>query len=101
MSRIYRDQFGRGPALCRTYWAGDDALVAVLEETFTPAERNLARMGEEQRLRDVRLFLQYASEQEFRASVERASGRRVRAFVSGLDAQQDVSVEMFVLHAAR
>ena len=98
MSRLYRDQFGRGPAVSRAYWAGDDCLVALLERTFTPAEQNLARMGEHQRLRDVRLFFQYASESEFRTVIEEASGRSVRAFVSGIDASQDIASEVFVLH---
>jgi uncharacterized protein YbcI len=54
-------------------------------------------MGEHQRLRDVRLFFQYARESDFREVVERITGRRVRAFVSGMDAAQDVSCEVFYL----
>jgi hypothetical protein len=34
-------------------------LVTVLEDTLTPAERNLVKLGEHQRLRDLRLFFQY------------------------------------------
>lgn len=100
MTRLYRDQFGRGPRTSRAYWAGDDVIIGLLEGTLTPAERNLADMGEHQRLRDVRLFFQYASEAEFRSSVERAVGRPVRAFISGIDAAQDVAAELFVLAPA-
>ena len=81
-------------------WAGEDIIVGLLEGTLTPAERNLADMGEHQRLRDVRLFFQYASEAEFRSSVERAVGRPVRAFISGIAAAQDVAAELFVLAPA-
>ena len=40
---------------------------------------------------------QHASEPEFVDSVERITGRRVRAFVSGTDTQHDVSSEVFYL----
>ncbi|HEV7493974.1 hypothetical protein [Baekduia sp.] len=36
-------------------------------------------------------------ESDFRELVERITGRRVRAFVSGRDAAQDVSCEVFYL----
>ena len=58
MVRIYKDQFGRGPTKTRTDWAGGDVLVVTLEETFTPAERTLQRMGKHQELRDLRLLFQ-------------------------------------------
>lgn len=95
MVRIYKEQFGRGPTKARTSFAGPNALLVTLEDSLTPAERSLAAMGEHQRLRDVRLFFQYATEGKFRQTVEKLTGRRVRAFVSGLDAEQDVSCEVF------
>ncbi len=49
MVRLYKDQFGRGPTRARTAWAGNDTLVVRLEDTLTPAERNLVKMGEHQR----------------------------------------------------
>jgi uncharacterized protein YbcI len=98
MVAIYKDQFGRGPRRTRTNWAGQDVLVVTLEETFTPAERSLQRLGEHQRLRDLRLLFQYAERERFCEPVERLSGRRVRAFLSGIDTVSDVATEMFVLH---
>ncbi len=99
MVRLYKEQFGRGPTRARTNWAGGDVLIAVLEDTLTPAERNLVRMGEHQRLRDTRMFFQYASVREFCEPVERLTGRRVRAFLSGIDTEADgLSTEVFVLH---
>jgi uncharacterized protein YbcI len=95
MVRIYKEQFGRGPTKARTNFAGPDALLVTLEDSLTPAERSLAAMGEHQRLRDVRMFFQYATEDQFRHTVEELTGRKVRAFVSGLDAEQDVSSELF------
>ena len=57
----------------------------------------MAELGEDQRLREVRMFFQHASESDFRASVEQITGRKVRAFVSGIDVDQDVSSEVFYL----
>ena len=101
MVRIYKDQFGRGPTRTRTYWSGPDTLTVLLEDTLTPAERNLVAMGEHARLRDTRTFFQYANLEGFCEPVERLTGRKVRAFVSGIDTAVDgLSVETFVLHPA-
>jgi uncharacterized protein YbcI len=99
MVRLYKSLFGRGPTKARTDWLGPDTLAVVLEETLTLAERNLVRLEEDQRLRDVRMFFQYATVAEFCEPVERTTGRKVRAFVSGLDTKvEGLSVELFVLH---
>src|SRR5215217_3699632 len=99
MVRIYKGQFGRGPTAVRSNWAGDDVILCVLEGTLTPAEQNLVKMGEHQRLRDTRMFFQYATVREFCEPVERLTGRTVRAFVSGLDTEVDgLSIETFILH---
>jgi uncharacterized protein YbcI len=99
MVRLYKEQFGRGPTKARTAWAGPDVLTVVLEDTLTPAERNLVRMGEHERLRELRMFFQYANVREFCEPVERLTGRKVRAFISGVDGEVDgISTELFVLH---
>jgi uncharacterized protein YbcI len=93
----YKRLFGRGPKRARTQYAGPNTIVCTLESTFTPAERSLVEMGEHQRLRETRLFFQYAREGDFRETVERITGRRVCAFVSGTDTTADVSCEVFLL----
>ena len=100
MVRLYKDQFGRGPTSARTEFAGPDIVISTLEDSFTPAERRMVEMGEDQRLRDTRLFFQHAMEKSFCAVIERLLKRKVRAFVSGTDAAQDVSAEVFYLEAA-
>ena len=72
-------------------------MVCTLRDTLTPAERNMAKLGEHQRLRDIRMFFQYASEDELRGAVEELTGRKVVAFVSGLDTCEDVATEVFYL----
>jgi uncharacterized protein YbcI len=95
--QIYKEQFGRGPTKARTEFAGPDTLVCVLQDTFTPAERNLQNMGEHQRLRDIRLLFQYAERSRFIDPVERITGRSVTAFISGIDTSTDAAVELFLL----
>ena len=97
MVKLYKEQFGRGPTKARTNFAGSDTLVCTLQDSLTPAERNLVAMGEDQRLRDVRMFFQHSSEDAFRDTVEGITGRKVWAFVSGIDTHEDVSVEVFYL----
>jgi uncharacterized protein YbcI len=100
MVKLYKEQFGRGPTKTRTHFAGPDILITSLEDSLTPAERRMAQMGEHQRLRDIRMFFQYASMAEFTETVERITGRRVRGFISGIDtqcAEQDISAEVFYL----
>ena len=97
--RLFKEQFGRGPTKTRASWAGPDVLTVVLEDTFTPAERNLAAMGQHERLRDMRSFFQYASVAEFCGPIERIYGRKVRAFISGMDTEvKGLCVETFVLY---
>jgi len=97
MVRLYKELFGRGPTKARTEFAGPDIVICSLENTFTPAERSLAEMGEHQRLRDTRLYFQAATADRFREIIERLTGRKVRAFISGLDAEVDICSEVFYL----
>jgi uncharacterized protein YbcI len=95
MVRIYKEQFGRGPTKARTNYAGPDTLVSTLENSLTAAERAMVSLDEHQRVREIRLFFQHASERDFVDAVEQITGRKVRAFVSGTDTHRDVSSEIF------
>src|SRR4051794_1339712 len=97
MVQIYKEQFGRGPERVRSHYAGPDSIICFLEHTLTPVERTVSEMGEQQRLRDMRMLFQYAAETEFRAAIEKITGRRVTAFVSGIDVDADVASEVFTL----
>jgi uncharacterized protein YbcI len=97
MVRIYKEQFGRGPTKARSHFAGPNAVVCMLENTLTSAERNLQAMGEHHRLRETRMFFQYAIASEFTQAAERSLDRRVLSFVSGIDTNTDVACELFTL----
>jgi uncharacterized protein YbcI len=97
MVRIYKEQFGRGPTKARTNYAGPDTLVSTLENSLTAAETKMLSLDEHQRVREIRLFFQHASERDFVDAVQQITGRKVRAFVSGTDTHRDVSSEVFYL----
>jgi len=99
MVQLYKEQFGRGPTSVRTDWCGPNALTCFLEGTFTAAERKLVEMGEHQRLRDTRMFFQYASVREFCEPVEQITGRVVRSFQSSIDTHADgLAIETFIFY---
>jgi uncharacterized protein YbcI len=101
MVQLYKSYFGRGPTAARAHWCGENLLTVVLEDTLTPAERNLVKMGEHQRLRETRMFFQYATVREFCQPIEQITGRKVRSFLSSTDTEVDgLSIEAFVLHPA-
>jgi uncharacterized protein YbcI len=95
--RLYKELFGRGPTKARTHYAGPDTLVSTLQNSLTPAERNMLDLDEHQRVREIRMFFQHASDNEFTGTVEEITGRKVWAFVSGMDTHKDVSTEVFYL----
>jgi uncharacterized protein YbcI len=97
---LFKDAFGRGPTKARAQFAGHDTLLVVLESSLTVAERNLVAMGEHRRLREARLFLSDALEDQFRAIVEQALGRKTLAYVSGIDTARDVTIKLFTLEPA-
>jgi uncharacterized protein YbcI len=95
MVHLYKDLFGRGPTKARASYAGPDLLVATLENSLTRIERTMADAGEHERLRDLRMHFQYLGEDDFVGIVEQITGRKVRAFVSGMDTKRDVASELF------
>jgi uncharacterized protein YbcI len=97
MVKLYKEQFGRGPETVWTRYSGPDAIITILGNSLTPVERTMRDMGEEQRLRDIRVMFQHATEPKFRELIERITGRRVIGFMSGIDVANDISCEVFTL----
>jgi uncharacterized protein YbcI len=100
MVRLYKEQFGRGPESVSTHYSGPDVIVSILGNSLSPVERSMRDMGEQQRLRDIRVMFQHATEPQFREAVERITGRRVIGFMSGIDVEHDLSSEVFTLQPA-
>jgi uncharacterized protein YbcI len=99
MVKLHKEQFGRGPTHARTEFAGGDTLVCTLDDALLPAERAMVEMGEDQRVRESRTFLQAATAGLFVEVVEDIVGRKVRAFASAIDPMANVVFEVFSLRA--
>jgi uncharacterized protein YbcI len=100
MVALYKEAFGRGPTKARAQFAGHDTLLVTLESSLTVAERNLVAMGEHRRLRETRLFLSDALEDQCRAIVEQALERKTLAYVSGIDTARDMTIIVVTLEPA-
>jgi uncharacterized protein YbcI len=98
--RLYKAAFGRGPTHARARFAGSDTLVVLLQDTMTPPERQLAALGEHERLRAHRLLLHTVVEDEIRSVVERILERPTLSLISGLDTERDVAAEVILLTPA-
>jgi uncharacterized protein YbcI len=96
ITKLQRDHYGRGPESVRTV-VGYDHIIVFLENTFMPVERTLIDAGETAAVRETRLAFQRAMEPRFVNTVEEISGRKVRAFLSTVSLDPDLSVEVFVL----
>jgi uncharacterized protein YbcI len=77
------------------YSAGPDTLVCVLTDMLLSAERKLVGMGHQQRVIDSRTSFQYATQPEFIAAVEQIVQRKVIAFASGIDPDNNTAFETF------
>jgi uncharacterized protein YbcI len=96
MVALHKEQFGRGPTRARSHLAGADALLCVMEDALLPAEWTMVEMGEQQRVRETRMFFQVATADQFVEAVERITGRTVHAFASATDPDQGVVMENFI-----
>jgi uncharacterized protein YbcI len=96
MVALHKEQFGRGPTRVRSHFAGPDALLCVMDDALLPAESKMVDMGEQQRVRESRMFFQVATADQFVASVERITGRTVRAFASASDPDKGVVMQNYI-----
>jgi uncharacterized protein YbcI len=95
MVALHKEQFGRGPRRARSDFAGNDVLVCVLEDALLPAELTMVEMGDQQRVRESRMYLQVATADRFIMVVEEIIGRKVHAFSSATDPDQNTVFEIF------
>jgi uncharacterized protein YbcI len=97
--RIHAEHYGKGATQAKTY-AWDNLVVTVLRDVLTTAERTLVGLGRADAVREVRTTFQVTMEPTFRSTVERLTGRRVQSFMSQVDPENGVGVEVFVLEPA-
>lgn len=96
MVSLHKEHFGRGPTRVRSNFAGRDSLLCVLEGALLQAERSMVEMGLENRVGENRMYMQTATRATFVSAIEAIVGRKVRAFGSAIDAEEDTVMEAFV-----
>jgi uncharacterized protein YbcI len=99
LAHLHLRFFGRGPSKTKTIVAGD-LVVCVLWDGFTVVEQTLLRRGEKEAVEAFRRTFQSAMEPQFSAVVEKATGRRIRAYMSQVHIDPDLAVELFLLAPA-
>ena len=97
---MHREYYGRGATTVRTA-IGRDHVVSFLEDILTPSERTLVDSGHVEPVRQTRLAFQVAMRDEFIGTVEKATGRKVRAFFSQVHFDPDIAAEIFLLEPER
>jgi uncharacterized protein YbcI len=94
--RMLHDYTGRGPTRSRTT-ISDDAVLVVVGDTLTRGERKLVETGREEQVLSLRHAFQLAMRDDLVEVVERATERKVAAFMSQNHIDPDLAVEVFVL----
>jgi uncharacterized protein YbcI len=100
MVALHKQQFGRGPTKAHSGFAGHDVLVSTLEDVLLPAELKMSELGEQKGVRDARTAFQAATAPEFISAIERITQRKVRAFASGIDVENNTAFETFQFEPA-
>jgi uncharacterized protein YbcI len=96
MVQILSQYTGRGPTRARTALNTNFVLV-IMDETLTRAEQNLVAAGQADAVVEQRRVFQQVIRSEAVAVVEEATGRTVRAHLSDMSPEANVSVEVFLL----
>jgi uncharacterized protein YbcI len=94
--QLHSRHYGKGPTKAKTHWVNDSVL-CLLRGGFTRVEQTLLESGEVEPVLEMRRAFQRAMEDQFRGVVEKATGRKVLAFMSMVHADPDIAAELFVL----
>jgi uncharacterized protein YbcI len=98
--RLHKEHIGTGPTEARTY-IGEDLVVCVLQRGFSKRERTLLEHGKTGAVVDQRQALEEALRQPLIDTIERLVARTVVGFTGGVQADGEISTEVFILEPAR
>ena len=93
---LHKEYYGKGPVKAKTYFL-DDLVVVLMRGGFTRVEETLLEAGHAEAVTAQRMKFQETMRERFSEIVERETGRRVVAFMSGNHQHPDVLAEMFIL----
>ncbi len=95
---IQTEYVGRGPTSASTFYH-KNVIVTLMHNVLNRAERELAKGDQRGDVTTIRQRYQETMRADFTEAVERLSGRKVVAFISGNHAFPDIASELFVLDA--
>jgi uncharacterized protein YbcI len=95
---IQTEYLGRGPTTASSFYHGN-TIVTLMHDALTKAEKILAQTGRANDVAEARGLFRRAMEADFRAAVERLTGQKVLAFLSGHHIEPDVAAAIFILDA--
>ena len=98
MVELYGRFYGHDRTTATTY-LNDNVVVCVLEDILTTVEDAQIASGASASVIDGRVAFQTDTEDAFTAEIERHTGRRVVAFLSGNQTSPGVACELFFLDA--
>jgi len=96
---IHNRYLGRGPKSAMTFYH-DHVIVTLMHGVLTHAEETLSKTNQGEAVNQMRHLFQETMTADFQEAVERLTGRKVVAFISGNNLEPDVAAEVFVLDAA-
>jgi uncharacterized protein YbcI len=96
---IHTNHLGRGPSSASTFH-NENVVAVLMRDVMTQVEKTLSRSGNGQAVSNMRHLYQQTMADEFKAAVERLTGRKVVAFISGNHVDPDIAVELFILDGA-
>jgi uncharacterized protein YbcI len=96
ITQLHREHYGRGATISRTIFQRN-YIICFLEDIYTPAEHTLIKAGRQEDVLHTRQLFQQAMRPDFTAAVEKATGRKVIAFMSQNHFGPDMAAEIFVL----
>ena len=96
---IQNEYIGRGPRKASTFYH-DNVIVTLMHDVLNRAEKEIGKTDRIDAVTSMRHLYQVAMQGDFTAAIERLTGRKVIAFISGNHADPDIASELFILDAA-
>jgi len=96
LGRLHKEYYGKGPMQAKTFFV-DDTVMCILRGGFTAVEHTLIASGQQGPVREIRHAFQQAMRTRFTEVVEETLGRKVIAYLSQVNTEAEISVEVFLL----
>jgi uncharacterized protein YbcI len=93
---IHTEYLGRGPRSASTFHYGN-VLVTLMHDVLTHAKKSLTGNNHGDAVNGIRHLFQQTMEADFTVAIERLTGRKVLALISGNHLEPDIAAELFIL----